>query len=1081
MPIINVQLFSESTTLRVRDVPLSAADDLQTHREKLARIVLDEMYQFVGLLDVDGNTLEINRAALEGAGIRLDDVQGKPFWEARWWAVSRATQECQRDLVRRARQGEFVRRDMEIYGQAAGEETIIIDYSLSPVKDANGRIVFLLAEGRNITEKSQAEAEIARKNDELERLVERIQRLDQLKTDFFANVSHELRTPLALILGPAESILATGNNLSERQRRDLAVIHRNAATLLKHVNDMLDLAKLDAGKQTVHYTRIDLARETRTVAAHFDSLALDRSVSYVISTPEILEGEVDPEKFDRILLNLLSNAFKFTPARGRIRCVIQANGSDRALLSVQDSGPGIHAERRDAIFERFRQEPNETVGQFGGTGLGLAIAKDFVDLHGGHITFSDAPGGGTLFQVELPLRAPTGARVRCHEAMSVAKSTDVLGTLEELQPIEVDRGADKAAGGRPVILVAEDNADMRRFISDVLSDEYRVVPCSDGAEALERAIADPPDLVVTDLMMPKLEGDRLVVKMRAREPLAQVPVLVVSARADEALRVKLLGESVQDYVIKPFLAEELRARVRNLVMMKRSRDLLQKELASQNENLAELTQQLVTSRQELQRNIEALRASEGRWRAIFENSAVGIALTNAEGFFSGTNRAYQEMVGYSDGELRALSYVDITYEEDRQANQVLATALWEGKLQQFKHEKRYRRKDGKLIWVRNTVSLAPGTETVPRFGLTIVEDITERKEAEERLREYEKVVEGLEEMIVVIDREYRYRIANRAFLTYRGLNREQLIGHSIPELLNKEALTVTKEKLDECFKGKVVKYELRYNYPTLGERNLFISYFPVEGAGGVDRAACVLQDITESKRTEEKLQNSLAQLRALAARLQSVREEERTRVAREIHDELGQALTAIKIDLASLMQELPRDLRQPRDRIQSLLKIADETIQSVRKISTELRPGILDDLGLVAAVEWAAEEFQARTGVKCRLSLPDFDIAMDPERTTALFRIFQETLTNIMRHANATEVDVRLSKDNGDLSLEIRDNGKGIGEEQLAAGRSLGILGMRERALVFGGELTIRGAPGQGTAVKVRIPKAARHELERSE
>src|SRR5438128_2701278 len=146
MPTINRQLFTDSPALRVRDVTLSATDDLQAHREKLARIVLDEMYQFVGLLDANGMTLEINRAALEGAGIRLDDIQGKPFWEARWWAVSKETEDCARDFIQRARQGEFMRCDVENYGQAAGEETIIVDFSLLPIKDQNGKIVFLLAE-----------------------------------------------------------------------------------------------------------------------------------------------------------------------------------------------------------------------------------------------------------------------------------------------------------------------------------------------------------------------------------------------------------------------------------------------------------------------------------------------------------------------------------------------------------------------------------------------------------------------------------------------------------------------------------------------------------------------------------------------------------------------------------------------------------------------------------------------------------------------------------------------------------------------------------------------------------------------
>jgi signal transduction histidine kinase len=238
-------------------------------------------------------------------------------------------------------------------------------------------------------------------------------------------------------------------------------------------------------------------------------------------------------------------------------------------------------------------------------------------------------------------------------------------------------------------------------------------------------------------------------------------------------------------------------------------------------------------------------------------------------------------------------------------------------------------------------------------------------------------------------------------------------------------------------------------------------------AGEVIERYGLAMDVTERKRTEEDLQRSRDQLRALAARVQRVREEERTRVAREIHDELGQALTAIKIGLSSLMRDLPADEKQRSD---SILKLVDETIQSVRRISTELRPAVLDAMGLVAAVEWAGGEFAARTGTKCQLDLPQDDVVIDQERATALFRIFQETLTNVARHANATEVNVRLAKENGSLTLEVHDNGKGVREEHLSVGSSLGILGMRERALLLGGELTIAGAPGKGTTVSVRIP-----------
>ena len=221
-----------------------------------------------------------------------------------------------------------------------------------------------------------------------------------------------------------------------------------------------------------------------------------------------------------------------------------------------------------------------------------------------------------------------------------------------------------------------------------------------------------------------------------------------------------------------------------------------------------------------------------------------------------------------------------------------------------------------------------------------------------------------------------------------------------------------------------------------------------------------------------KWENSLAQLRALTARLQTVREDERTRVAREVHDELGQALTAIKLEFTALLRDLPAVEVPVSLRSQSILNLLDEAIQSIRRIATELRPGILDDLGLVAAVEWAAEEFQARTGIKCHLDRPDADIGMDTERATALFRIVQETLTNVARHANAGEVNIRLAEEHGQVTLEVRDNGRGISEGQLSGNRSLGILGMRERALLIGGELTISGSPGHGTTVRVRIPRS---------
>jgi len=236
------------------------------------------------------------------------------------------------------------------------------------------------------------------------------------------------------------------------------------------------------------------------------------------------------------------------------------------------------------------------------------------------------------------------------------------------------------------------------------------------------------------------------------------------------------------------------------------------------------------------------------------------------------------------------------------------------------------------------------------------------------------------------------------------------------------------------------------------------------------RALREKEERVERRKTEEKLRRSHEQLRALSVYLQHIREDERIRISRQVHDELGQSLTGLKMDLYWLSSRVPRQLRELHEKAKSMSAHIDSTIQTVRRISTELRPGILDDLGLVAALEWQAHEFQKRTGIHCEVTTELKEAILDEELNTAFFRIFQETLTNVIRHAEATKVGVRLERDRGHLSLEIKDNGRGISEAEISNTKSIGLLGMRERAALLGGRVTFTGAPGHGTTVLVRIP-----------
>ncbi|HSB72803.1 MAG TPA: PAS domain S-box protein, partial [Candidatus Methylomirabilis sp.] len=520
---------------------------------------------------------------------------------------------------------------------------------------------------------------------------------------------------------------------------------------------------------------------------------------------------------------------------------------------------------------------------------------------------------------------------------------------------------------------------------------------------------------------------------------------------------------------------------------------------------------------EILRKQQELSTLNRRFRALIENSSDGIVLLNADGCFVYASPSTVRLFGYTAEELLGRNGFELIYSDDLEHARERLSECFRGPTGVVRAEFRIRHKDGSWRWVEaffKNLLADPGvqaivsnyrditerrkgeealrraheelearvrerTEELLRANKALQETLAERRQAEESLRESRAqlaaIIASAMEAIITIDEDQRVVVFNAAAERTFRVSAGDALGQSVQRFIPERFRRTHLEGFRDFGRTNLEKWWIGVlggatAVRTDGEE------FPIEATisqvevGTRKLYTIILRDITERKQAEEQLRDSREQLRALAARLQSVREDERTRIAREIHDKLGQALTALKLDLAWIAPRLPVDRPALLEKARALLGLLDAAIQSVRRIATELRPGVLDDLGLVAAIEWQAQEFQSRTGITCEFSSGQADLALPPEVGTAVFRICQETLTNVARHAHATQVRIGLEADGGQLVLTVADNGRGITEQELANRTSLGLLGMRERALLLGGQVGIAGRPGGGTTVTVRIP-----------
>jgi PAS domain S-box-containing protein len=474
----------------------------------------------------------------------------------------------------------------------------------------------------------------------------------------------------------------------------------------------------------------------------------------------------------------------------------------------------------------------------------------------------------------------------------------------------------------------------------------------------------------------------------------------------------------------------------------------------------------------------ALRESEERFSKAFHANPIPISLTTvAEGRFVDVNDSLLRLYGYHRDEVIGHTAMELKMAENASDRHELLQKLHDHEtLHNVRHT--FRTKSGELR--QGNTSMESITLNGEPCILALTLDTTEHNRAAEALQQerdfISAVIDTVGSLVVVLDRQGRVVRFNRACEHLTGYSLDEVKGRDITNIiLAPEEVATVKDVLQDICSGRFPNTHENYWITKGGNRRLisWANTALLDAAGAVEYIIGTGVDITERRSWEEELAASREQLRGLAARQDAVLEAERTHIAREIHDQMGQALSGLKMDLSWLSDRLPVVSEEEiRHKVAAMSNLIDTTIHSVREIATKLRPAMLDDLGLESAIEWETQRFEERTGVTCAFTARAGNVTLSREQATAAFRILQEALTNVARHASATHVDVRLRQQNHDLILEITDNGRGITQRRIADVRSLGLLGMQERAHQLGGEIRFaaQGLHGRGTTITLCLP-----------
>jgi PAS domain S-box-containing protein len=596
--------------------------------------------------------------------------------------------------------------------------------------------------------------------------------LDRAKTTFFSNVSHEFRTPLTLMLGPTEDALA--NPEKALRGRELETVHRNELRLLKLVNTLLDFSRLEAGRVTASYQPTDLCAYTLELASIFRSAIEKAGLNYVVDCKTLPQPVyIDREMWEKIVLNLISNALKST-FHGSIELEL-VNKADHIEFEVRDTGTGIPEHELPHLFERFRRVEHARRRTHEGSGIGLALVHELLAMHGGKITVQSHVGKGTTFTISLPYGSRHLPRERVRpEAEQIVPGTarkafvqealswlpghpvDDTGSREDLEAADALSAPLLITSSKPRVLLVDDNRDMREYVRRLLNSRFEVTTAENGRQALEKVNQQIPALVLSDVMMPEMDGLQLLAALRENPATSSVPVVLLSARAGEESLIEGMLSGADDYVVKPFTARELLARVEAHI------------------KIASFRREALETEKRLQSELRASEREQLRLLAVMDQSTDFIGLADMEGRVLYVNKSARAMMGLGEKQdvrqLRIKDFFfpeDVPFLEDVVISTVLREGRWQGEVN-FRHFK-----TGASISVDYHVFPVNDPQTGEMVGLaTVTRDMRERKEAEAALRASESRYRVLAELspqaLWTTDKEGQVLYANRRFLDYAG-------------------------------------------------------------------------------------------------------------------------------------------------------------------------------------------------------------------------------------------------------------------------------------------------------------------------